>query len=77
MLYLFPCFGLLFHSGFAQTFAKEISQVRLPVRYVDGDGRPMVVVEPWPIIDPHNTLSFLMEDAGVHIPTGKLRDFWE
>lgn len=54
-----------------------ISYINLPVKYLDSDGRPTVKVEPWPIMDIHDTLSFLFNEAGLEIPQQSLREYWE
>ena len=59
-----------------ETTTEDISYVDLPVKYLDADGNPTVQVEPWPLLDIHDTMGFLFEDAEVSIPTSKLREFW-
>ena len=54
-----------------------VSYIDLPVKYLDADGRPTVRVEPWPILDIHDTLSFLMDEAKISIPPNKLREYWQ
>lgn len=56
---------------------QEISYINLPVKYLDGDGVPTVVVEPWPILDIHDTMSFLFDEAHIKIPGVKLKEYWQ
>ena len=57
--------------------AEEIVFVNLPLKCLDANGRTMVAMEPWPILDVHSTLSFLFKDAKVQIPRSKLVEYWE
>lgn len=47
------------------------------MKYLDSDGKITVQVEQWPIIDIHDILSFLVEDAKVVIPPSKLVEYWQ
>ena len=53
------------------------SSIDIPVKYLDADGKPTVVIEPWPILDIHDTLHFLMDEAEINIPEDRLRHFWQ
>lgn len=56
---------------------EEISYINLPVKYLDRDGVPTIVAEPWPIVDIHDTMSFLFEGARISIPAIKLKEYWQ
>ena len=51
--------------------------MNLPLKYLDADGNTVIKVDPWPIIDVHDTMSFLFEEGKVHIPQDSLRQFWQ
>lgn len=51
--------------------------MNLPVKYLDADGKSTVVAEDWPIIDIHDTMSYLFNEAGIEISSSNLRTFWE
>ncbi|CAK9069365.1 Uncharacterized protein SCF082_LOCUS34741 [Durusdinium trenchii] len=53
-----------------------IEYVDLPVKYLNEDGRIVVCTEPWPIIDVHSIMHFLIEEAGVEIPASDIRNYW-
>ena len=54
-----------------------MSYVNIPVKYLDENGKAVVVVEPWPILDPHETLHFLFEQAELTIPAEKVKEYWQ
>ena len=55
---------------------QAIEYVDLPVKYLNEDGRIVVCTEPWPIIDVHSIMHFLIEEAGVEIPASDIRNYW-
>ena len=55
---------------------KEVSYVKIPVKFVDEDGATVVKSEPWPVIDIHNILHFLFDDAELHIPEETIHEYW-
>lgn len=57
---------------------KAIEQMLIPTKYTDlDDGVDKYKMESWPVMDPHSIAHFLFEFAGLKIPTGSLREYWE
>ena len=63
-------------SMWASCVFKEVSYVKIPVKFVDEDGATVVKSEPWPVIDVHNILHFLFDDAELQIPEETVHEYW-
>ena len=50
--------------------------MNIPVKCMDANGRTVVSMEQWPIIDVHDTMSFLFREAKINIPSEKLLEYW-
>ena len=46
------------------------------MRYLDADAKRTVVWEPWPIMDVHDTLSYLMGPGKIKISVAERQKFW-
>ena len=56
---------------------EEVSYIRIPVKFMDANGRTSVALEDWPIIDVHNTMAFLFNEAKIQIPGEALKQYWQ
>lgn len=47
------------------------------MKYVDKDGKTIIQLEAWPIIDIHDTMGFLFDEGKIEIPRRDLESFWQ
>ena len=55
---------------------QEVSYLDIPVKYKDGDGNTVVISEPWPIIDVHESMSFLVGAGKILVPHSERLKYW-
>lgn len=59
-----------------QACHQEIQYIDIPVKFKDGDGKLVVQLESWPIMDVHSILSFAWDEAGIQIPQEHIASYW-
>jgi hypothetical protein len=47
------------------------------VKYLDANGRTVIKLERWPIVDVHDTMAFLFQEGKIHIPESALLGYWQ
>ncbi|CAK9091262.1 Uncharacterized protein SCF082_LOCUS42995 [Durusdinium trenchii] len=55
---------------------EEVQYIRIPVKFKDANGKIVVHVDSWPIIDVHSIMAFAFEEAGIEIPTSCIHEYW-
>lgn len=57
---------------------EAIETIKLPIKYTDlADGEEKHCIKQWPIIYPHSIMCFLLERAGLTIPSSKVHEYWK
>lgn len=67
---------VLFSPPVARTANKEISHIDVPVKYKDSNGKTVVLMESWPILDPHLTLDYIVGSGKLDVPESERSHFW-